>query len=1097
MPDRRSGGERVTEVRRAVSVFDPPRVRFDERAELGRGGMGRVVEAIDLALDRPVAIKHLLASGLEDHARFEREVRITARLQHPSIVPILDAGRDAEGQPFYIMRKIDGEPLSARVTAATTARDRIALVPAMLGAVDAAAYAHAQGVIHRDIKPWNILLGPFGETLLIDWGIARDLAAVEAMASSTDPSQRDSGLTRVGHAVGTPGFMAPEQARGEPVDRRADVYSLGATLYFVLTGALPFAGSDATVAISTVAAGGGPDLTKIPPEVPAELGAIVVKALAADRAERYADASELAADVRRFLAGQLVAAHHYTAGERFVRWIRRHRIAAAVTIVAVIAIAVTAIVAFRSVVVQRDQAQIARDEAQSARALAEARAEELLVDRARSLASTDPTSAVALLRSLPAGSKLWPVAREIVRASVPGGVERRLVGDQTYIYALAISSDGRLAVAGRTTIELHDIERGTRRVLAKHTASRIAWRDAKTLLFSDYADGGRSQLGLIDAETGAERLLQPRDLRGLAALDGSILAHNQDGSLDLYDAALHRTQLATTGVAATDVRGSRAVILGLDALIVLEPGLVRRRRSIALSRFPLSVRISPDGERVAALFADEILEWQMTGEAPPRRWPRSGKESQGVAYIGELLYAWDDSGGGLVSLEGDLAITRWAYRGTLMQPAAFDHGAVLATEEGRLAIVDRLGVVELPHRRISLKEIATSPDGRHLVIAATDGELTTIDLLPVRPLLVPATESTSIYGASHDKLLIGEAVVDALGSTGPTRLAILDLTSGKRIDLGDVGFAPYVIMLDAMIVVGSGIKRGQEPNVHTLTLLDLDGREKLSVPYSKHIQVTEGLHAKTSALYGAPNGDVVELPLDPLGPPRTLRVADGKFVARIMASPQGIALTVLDAKSTPMKSTLEWIELGSRKAPALEIDNTVFSPGFGPDGSWWLVENMERVVRIAPDGSRHVVTLPQPIRLLTIRGDRIVASSAMALYYLAPDGTLLRTVSVPNTAKRGYLRDGLVSVSDDGLWITMPGENVSRLLPVPGGADQQAATPDGRFIAALSRTTPRYVALWRDPVPREPSAVSAYLEQLTNAQLDLASSTVTWDRPRP
>ncbi|MBA3455814.1 MAG: protein kinase, partial [Deltaproteobacteria bacterium] len=152
VPDRASEGE-LPAPTRALSVFDPPRVRFDEQAELGRGGMGRVVEAMDLALDRPVAIKHLLATGNEDLARFEREVRITARLQHPSIVPILDAGRDQHGLPFYIMRKIDGEPLSVRVAAATTPRDRIALVPAMLGAIDAAAYAHAQGVIHRDIKP--------------------------------------------------------------------------------------------------------------------------------------------------------------------------------------------------------------------------------------------------------------------------------------------------------------------------------------------------------------------------------------------------------------------------------------------------------------------------------------------------------------------------------------------------------------------------------------------------------------------------------------------------------------------------------------------------------------------------------------------------------------------------------------------------------------------------------------------------------------------------------------------------------------------------------------------------------------------------------
>src|SRR5688572_20256566 len=371
------------------SVFDPAAERYADRRELGAGGMGRVVDAVDRTLDRPVAIKYSLAEDPVDVARFEREVRITARLQHPGIVPIHDAGRDDAGHPYYVMRRIDGEPLAARVTAAATVAERLALVPALLGAIDAAAYAHAQGVVHRDIKPWNILLGPFGEALLIDWGLARELTAGDEAPAPADATAggRDAALTRLGSAYGTPGFMSPEQARGEPVDRRTDVYSLGATLYYVLAGALPAAAERPTEAIDRTAAGRGLDLAALPADVPAELIAITAKAVAPAAAARYADAGELAADLRRFLAGQLVAAHRYSAPARLARWLR-HRLVAVVAVAAVVVIAAVIALAFRRVVAERDTAR-------AARRLAEARAEELLVDRARAMLVVDPTTAVA------------------------------------------------------------------------------------------------------------------------------------------------------------------------------------------------------------------------------------------------------------------------------------------------------------------------------------------------------------------------------------------------------------------------------------------------------------------------------------------------------------------------------------------------------------------------------------------------------------------------------------------------------------------------------------------------------------------------------
>ena len=195
----------------SISVFDPPDQRFSEVGEIGRGGMGRVVEAVDRALGRSVAIKRSLATSSVDLARFEREARITAQLQHPSVVPILDVGRDDDGHPFYIMRKIEGVPLANRIAEAATIRDRLALLSSLLGAIDAAAYAHARRIVHRDIKPLNILLGPFGETLLIDWGIARELDGPDGDddgIATIGSAETQQALTRFGRAYGTPGYLS-------------------------------------------------------------------------------------------------------------------------------------------------------------------------------------------------------------------------------------------------------------------------------------------------------------------------------------------------------------------------------------------------------------------------------------------------------------------------------------------------------------------------------------------------------------------------------------------------------------------------------------------------------------------------------------------------------------------------------------------------------------------------------------------------------------------------------------------------------------------------------------------------------------------------
>jgi serine/threonine protein kinase len=200
-------------------------------------------------LGRPVALKELLDPQGPDENRFLYEALVTARLQHPGIVPIYEAGRWPNGEPFYAMRLVNGRSLDERLAETKTFGERLALLPHVIAVAEAVAYAHSQRIIHRDLKPANVLVGDFGETVVIDWGLAKQLS-LEAEPSSAPPaapepartpafsanaetpaSSGDPNHTLAGIVLGTPAFMPPEQAAGRPVDERADVYALGAMLY--------------------------------------------------------------------------------------------------------------------------------------------------------------------------------------------------------------------------------------------------------------------------------------------------------------------------------------------------------------------------------------------------------------------------------------------------------------------------------------------------------------------------------------------------------------------------------------------------------------------------------------------------------------------------------------------------------------------------------------------------------------------------------------------------------------------------------------------------------------------------------------------------
>jgi eukaryotic-like serine/threonine-protein kinase len=351
-------GRTATATATIPGAVDDARGRYQLLWPHARGGLGQVFVAQDTQLHRRVALKEIQPEHAEDPASRERfvvEAEITGNLEHPGIVPVYGLEWRPDGRPFYVMRFIKGEDLSAAAR-----RFHVDASPEFSGlefrwllrrfvdVCNTIAYAHSRGVLHRDIKPSNIMLGPFGETLVLDWGVAKPLGRPEAAgpspASSTDLSPlrpnagNGSSVTLTGQAVGTPAYMSPEQAAGEleAMAPASDVYSLGATLYVLLTDRPPFSG-DPTEILRDVRRGHFDAPRTIEPRVPRALEAICRMAMATAPTERYASALALADDVERWLADEPVAAFREPGSARAQRWLKRHRPLVAAAAAAVVA----------------------------------------------------------------------------------------------------------------------------------------------------------------------------------------------------------------------------------------------------------------------------------------------------------------------------------------------------------------------------------------------------------------------------------------------------------------------------------------------------------------------------------------------------------------------------------------------------------------------------------------------------------------------------------------------------------------------------------------------------------------------------------------
>ena len=279
----------------------PPRDSTYKVGELlGRGGMGEVLRAEDLKIGRDIAIKRMRSTSPSPDAiaRFLREAKIQARLDHPAIVPVHELGTDPDGRPFFTMKKLTGTTLAEVLAANTATQQR--LLRAFADVCHAVEFAHAKGVIHRDLKPANIMLGDYGEVYVLDWGVARWIGERDGQGLADGDSA--AGETQVGAMLGTPGYMSPEQVRGEPITTATDIYALGSILFEILAGK-PVHPPGQAALTSTLAGAIEAPAKRVPDRAIApELDALCVAALAQTPADRPS-AKALASQVQGFLDG--------------------------------------------------------------------------------------------------------------------------------------------------------------------------------------------------------------------------------------------------------------------------------------------------------------------------------------------------------------------------------------------------------------------------------------------------------------------------------------------------------------------------------------------------------------------------------------------------------------------------------------------------------------------------------------------------------------------------------------------------------------------------------------------------------------------------
>jgi WD40 repeat protein/serine/threonine protein kinase len=1089
--------------------------------EVAQGGIGRVLSARDERLDRRVAVKVLLEDSGAYEDRFVREALVTARLQHPSIVPVYEAGRWPSGEPFYSMKLVSGKPLLDVIEQSRTLDERLPLLTRVLAVADAVAYAHERRIIHRDLKPANILVGAHGETILIDWGLAKDLneanvpSAVEMAMDANAPVPENNALTMIGSVMGTPSYMPPEQAAGDAVDERADVYALGAILYHVLSGTQPYAGYSGMQTIMRVLEEPPRALEALQVGIPRDLLTIIDKAMHRDRSARYPTAKEFAEDLRLFLAGQLVGAHHYSSRERALRFLRKHRTAFGVAAVAVVLMVMNGALFVSRIVKERDRAEaerrraeVAREQSIVAEEQATIRADELTLVEARAAVERDPNAALAWLKALSPGFHKWNAARVIAADAWSRGTSRTFREHTAVLNSMVFSRDETmlLTASDDRTARLIDMATGTSRVFEGHTDE--VWSASFSTDGQRVVTGGKDRsIRIWDITTG-------KTITTLLGHKGPVI-----GTIFSRDDKFLFSQSDDCSLRMWDIA------TGKDRIIVSDPKISVK-----------SVR-APDEKHFVTAGNDGSMWYVGVDDAKPKRLtPMSvnsnaphvgGIYPMGFSADGRYIFAggtdaivriWDIEGEKLRVLEGQTApIVRVAFSpdGHFVAAGSFD-GSL------RLWDLDAGTSRALPSLEANVRSLVFSPDGRQLAAGGYDNTVRTIDLSTGRRRrFVGMQGGVSIAYFSKD----GSRLVAASGD-GAVREFRVNQESGRLLGRHKAVAFKVDISPQADWVASAG----------------MDGLVQLW-PVHDHEPARSfvGHVGPVVAAKFSPNGEFVAS----AGVDGTVRLwdrlghqihgisSDGDFVPSFAFSPDGTMLAIGNSTGLVRLWNIdsgEIRELGRHAAPVLyvafsadgkklgtaSIDRTakVWDLASGNSSELRGHEHVVTWIEFAPDGATVATgSVDHRLRIWDpgVSEPRTYDASGMKVAGLSflPGGKTLLSHSSDDAARLWDVQSGktlrmfrghrgmitsLALAQSGTVFATSSDDRTVRLYDIETGESRVMGVheapvravgiePNGSW--AVSAGDDGAVRLWSDELPREPEALRAWIAASVTDVIDV------------